>query len=475
MGLIVGQSPRQHHARQATRPALRIALIYAAIGAAWILVSDSLGHRLFPPDQHVLVQHVKGWLFVAATAGLLYLLVYRSLSRLVEAQRQREEAQEHFRRAFEDAVVGMAMFDDDGRFLRVNPMLCAMLGRDESQLQRMSVLEVTHPDDRPRRREMLRRLREGGPNPGPFQIRYLKADGSVVHGLASSTLCRGADGRPLYWLSQIVDITQRHEAEQRLREQEQQWIHASRLVTLGQMAAGLAHDLSQPLGAMLSYTQTCLDLLRRGQGEPDERTAAVIRALEEVEREAELTRQIVERLRSLSRRQSPAPRPLDPNATIRDTARLLLPEAERRRIRLDLKLDPAAPTIRADPVQFQQVVMNLIHNALDAADDAGPLQRRVEVATRRVNGDAPAAVQISVDDAGAGPADAVRDHMYEPFVTTKPRGVGLGLSVCRTIVEQHGGRLWHERRDDHTSFHIELPAQQENDRARTAPDDLAGR
>lgn len=442
--------------RDAHASAARVAATYLLIAGLYIVASDRMLEWI-TQDAAALtrLQTFKGIGFVLATAGLVYAMVFWQVRRLLRVEAAERQYREQVRRAFEDSVIGMALLSLDGRIQRVNRVYGEMLGRSAGSLQNVDVLDLTHPEDRPFRAEVLRRLREGEPINGPQEIRYLHADGRTVWILANTTLARDADDRPMYFISQLVDITLRREAELKLRHQESQLAHASRLITLGQMASGLAHDLSQPISTIMQYAETTLDLMEKGR---TDQTQAIIGALRDVIGQAELTREIVNRLRTLARKRTPRREDVDLNDMIRRTLRLLSPEAERRHVRVRLDLGRDLPPLHADPVELQQLLINLVNNAMEALADTPADARQLKVATRL--DDDQGRVVMSVEDSGPGPDAQVADRMFEAFVTSKPHGVGLGLAICRAISRDHGGRLWHERGDGITTFCVEWPVQE---------------
>lgn len=447
-------SNAQSISRRSHRSASQVAIPYLAISLLWIISSDRVLEWITQnPSVLTRLQTFKGMGFVLLSGVLVYCLSYLKVRRALTLERIEQQHQEEFRRAFEDAVTGMALLDLDGRILRANPVLATMLDRQVQALQRIHERDILHPDDRARRSEMHQALIKGRPLHEPVELRYLRSGGQIVWVLASSTLSRDANGQPLYFICQLLDITARREAEQKLRQQEQQLAHASRLITLGEMAAGLAHDLSQPISTILQYAQTSLNLIERGQAD---KLDAIAAALSDLTAQAQHTRHIVQRLRSLARKHTPAPRAVVVNTELEQILRLIASEADRRHVRISLDLQARDAAIHADPVQFQQLVINLINNALEAVMELPVGQRQVLVTSSRVDTDPPQ-LRISISDNGPGIPEDIKARIFDSFVTSKPAGVGLGLSICRAIVEGHGGRIWHERTEGRTVFHVQLP------------------
>jgi signal transduction histidine kinase len=223
-------------------------------------------------------------------------------------------------------------------------------------------------------------------------------------------------------------------AEAQARQHQAEIAHAARLSTLGSMAAGLAHELNQPLSAVVSYARGCARRLEAG----DLPKAALLEVLEEISAQAlragEVLRRIREFLRGESRREQ-----VDLNDVVRRAIRFAEGEARRGDVQLALDLAPEALNIEVDPIQIEQVLLNLVQNGFDVMATNNGTERILAIATRRLAADT---VEVTVTDTGAGMTAAVASRLFEPFFSTKPDGLGLGLAICRTIVEAHGGRLW---------------------------------
>lgn len=223
-------------------------------------------------------------------------------------------------------------------------------------------------------------------------------------------------------------------AETQARQHRDEIAHAARLTTLGGMAAGLAHELNQPLAAVVSYARGCARRLEAG----DLTKAALLEVLEEISAQAlragEVLRRIREFLRGESRREE-----VDLNDVVRRALRFAEGEARRSDVKLELALAPDALRIEVDPIQIEQVLLNLVQNGFEVMSTNNGAERRLSIATRRLSSDT---VEVTVRDSGAGIAADVETRLFDPFFSTKPDGLGLGLSISRTIVEAHGGRLW---------------------------------
>jgi signal transduction histidine kinase len=235
----------------------------------------------------------------------------------------------------------------------------------------------------------------------------------------------------------LVQRLWRRRAEHALQRQRGELYHATRLATMGELTASIAHEVNQPLGAILANVDAAEMLLESDNARPD----ALRQILADVRRDDLRASDVIRRLRALLAKHEPEREKLDVNATIADTLRLLAPESRRREVDVTSQFDERLPSVLGDRVQLQQVVLNLVVNAMDAVADAAVGRRRVTVSTRRT---AEGGVEVAVADRGTGIAEGQLAKLFDSFYTTKPRGMGLGLSIARTIVEAHGGRVWAE-------------------------------
>jgi C4-dicarboxylate-specific signal transduction histidine kinase len=226
--------------------------------------------------------------------------------------------------------------------------------------------------------------------------------------------------------------------------------HVLRRRTMGEMAAVFAHEVNQPLSAIMSYAKGCAHRLRTGGGPPE----PLLAALDEIGTQAMRAAEIIKRLRRFVRKGELQRQRLQLNDLVDEVVRFVASEARERSVRLQVELAADLPTLEVDAVQIEQVILNLMRNALEAMYEAPGEQPLLTVRTRRANG----AIEVSVSDRGAGLRPDVAADIFEPFVTSKPDGLGMGLSICRTIIDAHGGQVWTTANPDRgVTFHFSLP------------------
>ncbi|MFQ6017423.1 MAG: sensor histidine kinase [Kiloniellaceae bacterium] len=247
------------------------------------------------------------------------------------------------------------------------------------------------------------------------------------------------------------EIAERKRAEDEARRHRNELAHFGRVSIMGEMATSLAHELNQPLTVISGCAQFCTDSLRAGKGRPEK----LLDALEQMAGQADRANKIIRRIRDFIHKEEPERRAVDVNGVIRGVADLLRSDAREHGTEVKLDLVESVPLVMADPIQIQQVILNLAHNGMEAMSDGGST---LPCLTIHTSAPGHGAVEIAVCDEGQGIPAETMDRVFEPFVTTKTHGLGMGLSISRSIVEAHGGRLW-ATSDGKTGsvFHFTVP------------------
>ena len=295
------------------------------------------------------------------------------------------------------------------------------------------VLKRVHPDDLALVEEMMERLTKEK-REFDFEHRLLMPDGSVKHVRIVAHPMIDEPGS-LQVVGAVMDVTATKQAEERLQQAQAELAYVTRVTTLGEITASIAHEINQPLAAITTDGQAGLRFLDHSPPNLDEVRGSLKRMVGEGRRAAEIVRHI----RALTKKSVPEPIRLDLNAVVRDGASLLQRELTTQRVVFRPEFARGLPPVLGDRVQLQQVVINLVINGVQAM--ATVIDRPRELVIRSSRDDA-GQVVVSVRDSGVGIDPVNADRLFDAFFTTKPNGMGMGLSVCRTIIEAHGGRIW---------------------------------
>jgi C4-dicarboxylate-specific signal transduction histidine kinase len=256
-------------------------------------------------------------------------------------------------------------------------------------------------------------------------VRYLDV---VAHALEKT------ESGDLEFVGALMDVTERKRAEEALHRTQAELAHVSRVTTLGELAASIAHETNQPLAAIVADAGACLNWL--AAADPDlEQVRGVLNA---IVTEGHRAGDVIQRIRQLATKTDPCRGPLDLNDVIRSVIPLILTEVRHHQVSLRIELAAALPSVLGDRVQVQQVIINLALNGIEAMGTAHGRPRELVILSQRRDGD----VVVAVQDAGVGVDPDRVDQLFNAFFSTKPGGMGMGLSISRSIIEQHGGRLW---------------------------------
>jgi PAS domain S-box-containing protein len=368
---------------------------------------------------------------------------------------ERRRMQDNFRLAVEASPNGMVLANAEGRILLVNDRVAAMFGYERAELleQPMEMLLPLHfsRDVAPRATHDAAHARAVS---HARELHARRKDGSEFRVEIRINSAEGVEGTLV--LIVIVDITERRKAERDARELREELSHTSRVTMLSELSGSLAHELSQPLAAILRNAEAAEMLLHSTPPDFDELYAIVT----DIRRDDERAGAVIERMRAMLKRRDVERQPGSVEALVRDALALARVDAHARHVVLDCHIAPGLPAVLGDRVQLCQVLLNLILNGMDAVSDTRNGDRRVVVEAHPSEG---LGVELTVKDNGHGIAPELTEKIFDSFFTTKPNGLGIGLAVSRRIVEAHGGRLWAGNNPDSQGafFRFTLPVAQQ--------------
>ena len=365
----------------------------------------------------------------------------------VEEQLQREHA---FRKAMEDSLdTGMRARNLDGEIIYVNPAFCRMVGWSAAELiGRRPPMPYWADDYLDETRAMHDRVLAGqGPEVG-FELKFKRRSGEVIDVLIHEAPLIDAQGRHSGWMGSMVDITERKHADERTRQQQDRLQSTARLVAMGEMASSIAHELNQPLAAISSYCTGAANLLRKQAP-----TAEVLPALDKAVEQARRAGQVIRRIYSLARPGDNHFEKVLLAQRVEASLALMDNEIRQKGIRVSLELSPQV-TVEGDPVLLEQALFNLLRNAIESMRDTAAELRQLAIALYCADGYA----RLSITDRGCGIDPGVAGQLFDPLFTTKTEGLGMGLAICRSVIENHRGRLSFEANPEGgTVFHVLLP------------------
>lgn len=354
-----------------------------------------------------------------------------------EALRASEERlrgiSERYRALYENNPVMYFTVEADGTVRSVNRFGAEQLGYDAGELIGHSMVRVCHPADRDGVQAQLERCVDHLGEVAHAEFRTVRKDGGVRWVRESARALREGDGLVVV-LIVCEDATERKQAEEAVRRHQADLAHVARVSLMGEMAAGLAHELNQPLAAVVNFTRGCERRLRLS-GTTD---TEMLHALEQASAQALRAGEIIRRVRDFIRKEEPSLARVDLNDLVRNVARLAEPDGRQQGIRIHLALAPSIPKVYVDSIQIEQVILNLMRNGFDAMNDHALAEKTLSIHTTAPGG---TQVDVAISDTGTGLTADLLDRIFEPFFSTKQTGLGLGLSISRSIIEAHGGRL----------------------------------
>lgn len=408
-----------------------------------------------------------------ALATVLFMLARDSRRRL-RAEHDLAEALA-FRKAMEDSLVtGLRARDLEGRIRYVNPAFCAMVGfTAEELLGRGTPAPYWPPEhvDEYQQRQAVRLAGHLPPREG-FESVFMRKDGTRFPVLIIEAPLINAQQLQTGWMSAFLDISEQRQVEELQRASHERLQATARLATVGEMASLLSHEINQPLAAISSYATGSLNLMEaHATGAQAGRSVVLLHdlrtALQRIAEQAERAGRVIRSVHDFVRRRDQSRSPTAPAALVQAVLPLVSLQARKLGVRVEVSCRPDLPAVACDHTMVEQVLLNLARNAMQAMDDPAIRERTLTLAVRRTASNAQRGwLEFEVRDTGLGIPASVEPRLFTPFFTTKAEGMGLGLSLCRTVIEQHAGELHHRAAEPQgTVFCFTLPIASEGDPA----------
>ena len=361
--------------------------------------------------------------------------VQERTAELVQSNRDIQESERQLRLLTEAIPQQIWRADAAGSIEHCNQVLRDYTGRTMADLAGESFFEILHPEDAPLYMQGWKTALATG---GRFEVeaRACGADGVYRWFLARSIPQRSEDGGIARWYGIHIDIEEQHRAQQNLILAQEDLSRLSRTMSMAEMAASIAHELNQPITAVVTHAYACRQWLTSAPVNMEKAAATA----EKIVQESTRASSVVSRVRALFRRDTQVRETADMNHLIQDLLRVLRDETIRRDIVIRVHLAGDLPRMKMDQIQIQQVLRNLVMNAMEAMAQTAP-PREINIRSEKQDDDR---IRVAVEDRGPGIAPEIVPRIFEPFFTTKPEGTGMGLAICRSIIEAHDGRLWAE-------------------------------
>jgi PAS domain S-box-containing protein len=373
--------------------------------------------------------------FTPARISVLELLASQAAISLENARLYNDlrEREARIRRLVDSNIIGIVIWDVQGRIIEANQAFLDIVGyaREDFASGRLRWTELTPAEWRDADDQAIAELKEAG-TVQPREKEYFRKDGSRVPVLVARAIFEWNRDEGVAF---VLDLTELKHAEGALRDAQTNLAHVVRITTLGELAASISHEVNQPLAAVVANAEACLRWLDRGTPDLD----AARRSVEWIISDGVRASEVIRRVRALANKTDIEKVPLDINDVLKEVTALVQREMDSHQVWLRMELTPVLPPILGDRVQLQQVIINLVMNGIEAMQSVMDRPRELVIRSRQ---DKTQQVLVSVADCGVGISAENADRLFNAFFTTKSSGMGMGLSICHSIMEAHGGRLW---------------------------------
>ena len=366
-----------------------------------------------------------------------------------------------FRKAMEDSLVtGLRARDNEGRITYVNPAFCEMVGFDSKELVGRGIPAPYWPPemvDEYGQRQALRLAGNAPPREGVESV-FMRQNGERFAVMIFEAPLINALGEQTGWMGAVLDISEQRRVEEVSRASQERLQATARLATVGEMASLLSHELNQPLAAISSYATGSMNLLKDAAMKDPQLAETLASAIQRIGQQAERAGKVIKSVHDFVRRRDQAREPVKPRALLDDVMPLVILQARKLGVQVVVQCPSDLPAVFCDRTMVEQVLLNLSRNGMQAMADDTP-HKVLTLGVRPAASNATSRwLEFTVADLGQGIAEGVSEKLFTPFFTTKAEGMGLGLSLCRTVVEQHGGFLGHRPNTPHgTVFSFTLP------------------
>lgn len=360
------------------------------------------------------------------------------------------ESEKQYRGLFENAIIGIYKTTPDGKIVVANPTLVKMLGY--SSFEELAEHNLEKEKFTFYERSLFKEMLEQDGEIIGLESKWIRKDGNMLNVVENTKAIRDKNGKIIHYEGTVEDITKQKKLEANIQELREELVHVSRVTTMGEIVASLAHEINQPLTAILSNIQAAQRFLDGNTPNLDE----VSEILSDVVKDNKRAVEVITRLRALLKKDVINFRPLDINEVIKEIISFVQSDMIRKNVAIVTELVANIPLILGDRVQIQQVILNLIMNGAEAMADTEPAQRKLIIRTEKQDEQN---VKVAVQDLGTGFNVDTIEHMFDPFYTTKPKGIGMGLWISRSIIEVHKGFLQAENNSDKgATFWFVIPA-----------------